>query len=352
MRVTAAAAAVSVSLSGCIFLPAIAHWSANPPVPTPPTVPSAPPTVEPPTFSPTPEPTSTPSPSPTDEAQGIGELRDGNPLSSGSGLTGDTPLDLIIEPTEGSPTPGSVPNGNVSDARVFDDADGWFITQTTGRIYSTFSDDRVMTCSGTVVNTEEGNIVLTAAHCLYSAIYQEMAERVQFVPQEAGNGASAPHGTWEADRWVVPKIFADTATETDDGSSGDGWAFDYAWVRLHSSSSGRNVQEYTGGQGISFTQEFDGAQFVGYPTNPPFDGSDQRTCSSTQMGFGDMYWPHLTMDCTISPGISGSGWVTAIDPDSGAGYVGAVFSTLLPDRVSGAMIGADAYDLLLWLQDQ
>lgn len=353
LRVTSVAAVLAVSLSGCIFLPSLAGLSSGPPAPPLPTATDPiPPTSEPPSIEPTPvDPTPTETPSPTQDSGTLGEVRDGNPLQSGSGVATDTPYDLVIPPSSGNPQVGSVPLGDVSNAREFSESEGSFITQTTGRLYMTWPGDRHGTCSGTVVNSDGGNIVLTAAHCLYSPIYREMAERVQFVPAESGNGAHAPYGTWEGDRWIVPSIFADTAYEEDGASYGEGWAYDYAWIRLHSSDSGANVQDFTGGQGISFTQEFDGAQFVGYPTNEPFDGSSQRVCSSTQMGFGDMHWPHLTMSCTISPGISGSGWVTAVDPDTGAGYVGAVFSTLVTDTVSGSMLGRNSYDLLQELHE-
>lgn len=336
LRVGVIAIALSLALTGCIVLPP----------------PPAPVVRTPEAISPPP-----PSPTPTTPQVGvdIGEVRDGNDLYSPSNVSADTPLDLVIEPSIGTPTPGSLPHGDTSDAPVFDDPDGWFIAQTTGRIYSSFPGGEVMTCTGTVINWETGNIVLTAAHCLYSAVEQVMAESVWFVPQESGGGASAPLGSWEAERWAVPKIFIDTATEVDRRSQGAGWAWDYGWVRLHASSSGANVQDYTGGQGVSFTQEFRGAQFVGYPSNPPFDGSSQRVCSTSRLGFGELYWPHLTMQCDISPGVSGSAWLTAIDPDTGAGYAGAVFSTLTESgetMVSGAMLGQSAYELLEWLIDQ
>lgn len=342
LRVLALATVTVTMLSGCVFVPALLKpYPSIDPVDPPPSF-STPP-------SPTSTPTATPDTSPTQtEAPdtSLGELRDGNPPESGSGETPDEPLDLLIPPSTGTPAPGPNQYGTVDDGAEFTPADGGLIATTVGRLYIEFPGGRTMVCSGTVVNSEYGNMVITAAHCLYSAIDGEMSTRVQFVPQDANNGASAPFGMWEADEWIVPQIFSDTAKESDNQSTGRGWAYDFGWVRLQPNAAGENVQDYTGGQGISFTQEYDGGLLVGYPSGDPFDGKSQRYCSTMQFGFGDMYWPHLTMDCSMTPGISGGGWLTAVDPATGAGYVGAVYSTVLPESGSGAMLGQLSYDLM------
>ena len=346
LRALTIAAAATLGLSGCVFVPALI---AGPPTPTPyptPTFTQPEVTQTPTPTDPTEEPTQTPSTPPIEEDESLGELRDGNPLASDSGESPDTPLDITIPPSTGTPQVGPNPYGTVTDGTQFTPSDGDLIASTVGRLYIEFPGGRSMVCSGTVINSEYGNIVLTAAHCLYSAIDQEMSTRVQFIPQDANNGSSAPYGVWEADEWIVPQVFVDTAKESNNQSTGRGWAYDFGWIRLLPDGSGANVQDYTGGQGVSFTQEFDGALLVGYPSGAPFDGNSQRYCSSEQMGFGDMYWPHLTMQCSMTPGISGGGWLTAVDPSSGAGYVGAVYSTVLPESGSGSMLGSLAYDLL------
>lgn len=347
MRAVAIASVAALSLSGCVFVPALLT---DRPVITAPPPPSPSGITTPTPTDPTQEPTESPSTPPSEESESLGELRDGNPNESTSGETADTPTDITIPPSTGTPALGPNQYGTVTDGAEFSPSDGELISSTVGRLYIEFPGGRSMVCSGTVINSEHGNMVVTAAHCLYSAIDQEMSTRVQFIPQDSNNGANAPYGVWEADEWIVPQVFVDTAKEADNQSTGRGWAYDFGWIRLLPDSSGANVQDYTGGQGVSFTQEFDGSLLVGYPSGTPFDGNSQRYCSSEQMGFGDMYWPHLTMRCSMTPGISGGGWLTGVDPATGAGYVGAVYSTVMPESGSGAMLGDLAYDLMKELE--
>ena len=203
----------------------------------------------------------------------LGELRDGNPLTSDSGEAADEPIDVTIPPSTGTAAPGPNQYGDVNDGQAFTPSDGELVASTVGRLYIEFPGGRTMVCSGTVVNSEYGNMVVTAAHCLYSAIDGEMSSRVQFVPADADNGNTAPYGLWEGDEWIVPQVFVDTAKEADNRSTGRGWAYDFGWVRLLPDGSGANVQDYTGGQGISFNQQYQGGLLVGYPSGPPFDGN-------------------------------------------------------------------------------
>ncbi|MGO1515671.1 trypsin-like serine peptidase [Agrococcus casei] len=349
LRALAIATVAATALSGCVFVPALLQ---GPPVQDPDQSPTQtgftpPPT---PTTTPSAEPTETPTADPTtppeQESVSLGELRDGNPLTSDSGEAADEPIDVTIPPSTGTAAPGPNQYGDVNDGQAFTPSDGELVASTVGRLYIEFPGGRTMVCSGTVVNSEYGNMVVTAAHCLYSAIDGEMSSRVQFVPADADNGNTAPYGLWEGDEWIVPQVFVDTAKEADNRSTGRGWAYDFGWVRLLPDGSGANVQDYTGGQGISFNQQYQGGLLVGYPSGPPFDGNSQRYCSQQHLGFGTMYWPHLTISCSMTPGISGGGWLTGVDPSTGAGYVGAVYSTVLPDSGSGAMLGSLAYDLM------
>lgn len=325
LALAALAVATASLLPGCVFLPSLAVPQTT-----------------------TAEPSSTPE-SAESTPDSLGELRAGHTTQSPSGTLPDLPLDLLIPPSTGTPEPLGLAFADESGAPEFDPASGPLMHETTGKLYIEYPDDLSASCTGTVVNSASGDVVLTAAHCIFNPEHRVMAERVRFVPGATGD--SSPHGMWEAVRWIVPQSFADTAQQIDDRSTGEGWAQDFAWVLLAEDDDGRSIAEVTGGQGLSFRQEFTGAAFVGYPTLEPFDGTAQRICSQESLGFGDMHWPHLTMDCNVTQGISGAAWLTAVDGTTGAGYIGAVFSTLLPDRVSGAMLGANAHSLLLEIQD-
>lgn len=340
---TALALVVTAAAAGCVPLP--------PPIPVaqPPVVPA--PTADPIPSLPHVPPSTTPAPVPSAEpASSIGLLWGGNSMSSGSGLSPDSPTTEIIQPTTGTPLivqDALFGEGSAGDLFQYGEPRGGsanLLLTTTGRLWMRFPDNSWMTCTGTVINSATDNIAVTAAHCLNDPSTGQMAVEVQFVPgyQEGGQ----PYGLWNANRWWMPQHFIDTATQTDNTSNGDGWAVDFGFVRFDPASDGTQLEQYTGGQGISFTGETYGALSLGYPAGPPFDGETLRYCSTSHPGFGDGYWPHFTMSCAMTGGMSGGPWITDIDPNTGAGYIVAVNSTIPPGIATGTPLGSIASSLL------
>lgn len=350
----------ALALTACLPLPPTAPPQQTQPAPV---EPAPPPTVEPvptqtPIGTPTPPPSQDPEPSdepdePDSPPDGpLGEVFGGNSTSSGSGLEPDQPSTEVLQPTFGSAeiAAGS-PWGDDQAGDTFladqDPASGDnLMLSTTGRMYITYEDGSTSSCTGTVINAETDNIAITAAHCLYSTLNQSLASEIQFIPGDANAGSQAPFGVWDAELWWLPQHFIDTATATSDSSDGDGWATDYGYMRFPPSSDGHEIEEYTGGQGVSYTAETNGVITLGYPSIDPFDGNDLRFCSANQLGFGDMWWPHYTQSCDMTPGLSGGPWITDADPDTGAGYITAVSSTVTSGQASGTPLGENAYSIL------
>ncbi len=201
-------------------------------------------------------------------------------------------------------------------------------------------------CSATVVHSSSGDIVATAGHCVWDTENGTgWGRNYMFIPADAANGRSAPYGRWFANRIYTTKAFIATAKENANGAYGQGWAYDSAFLKM-AKSNGNKIQKVTGGQGIAFGAPVRSLLVIGYPTKAPFDGTVERYCSSsnwTQGEFGDRQ-----IDCVMTPGCSGGGWLASYNPRSGAGYVIGMTSIGNGKWLASAVMGgaaANTYDL-------
>lgn len=214
---------------------------------------------------------------------------------------------------------------------------------TYGRLYFEVAGSTYV-CSATVVNSTSGNVVVTAAHCVMALDGSGTpATNVVFVPGDAGNGASQPYGIWAATEFLVPQNFIDNARADEKGRvSGTGWTTDFAFLVMEE-KNGQSIQDVTGGQGIAFGVPVQAITQIGYPSAPPFDGSDEYMCASTnwsQSSAGG--YSHL---CDMTQGSSGGAWNAYYDKGLGAGYVVAVNSTGGNDVSNGSILGRQALEL-------
>lgn len=99
------------------------------------------------------------------------------------------------------------------------------------------------TCSGSVVNSASGTIVVSAAHCWYNV----NAQSVVFIPQFSWvNGrARTPYGVWEMSGST---IHIDPRYESE---GDDGVAYDVAVLSVAPNVANQTIQEVTGGFDIS-----------------------------------------------------------------------------------------------------
>lgn len=163
-------------------------------------------------------------------------------------------------------------------------------------------------CSGSVVHSPGGDIVITAAHCVYYD--NSYATGLSVAPGRTGG--KSPHGTWQVDKiWIDPRYTKDN-DET----------YDYAFLRV-SRSGGDTVEDAVGANTLQVNQPYHlrNVTAIGYPQSNN-DGDQQLACTleTFQSGAHDHY---REMRCDgYSTGVSGGPWLE-----------------LAPGRKTGPLVG-------------
>lgn len=157
-------------------------------------------------------------------------------------------------------------------------------------------------CTGSVVDSPEGDIVITAAHCVYSGSGAETDQA--FVPEY--DDGSMPFGVWDVSAvYVSPQWIADRDPD-----------YDFAFIVVHRSGSSTPIQDVVGGDRLAVDQPYTGlTRVVGYPS----DTNQPITCTNYTKEFTST---QLEWDCDGYPGgTSGSPFLTGVDPQTGDGTV-------------------------------
>jgi V8-like Glu-specific endopeptidase len=160
-------------------------------------------------------------------------------------------------------------------------------------------------CTGSVVDSPAGDIVVTAAHCVYGGSGAETDQA--FVP-EYDNGAM-PFGVWDVSAvYVAPQWAADRDPD-----------YDVAFIVVHQSGSETPIQDVVGADKLAIDQPYTAlTDVIGYPsdTDQPISCTNYTTeFTSTQ----------LRWDCGGYPdGTSGSPFLTGVDAQTGYGTVDGV----------------------------
>ncbi|CAN5583374.1 hypothetical protein BH20ACT15_BH20ACT15_08760 [soil metagenome] len=214
-----------------------------------------------------------------------------------------------------------------------------------GKLFLTLGGQNV-SCSGTVVNSRRGNLVLTAGHCVVTpgigGSEPVWATNVIFVP--AYRDGVAPFGTYPATslraptRWVREPLI-----ELDIGA-----------VNLVPGPGGAEIQSLLGARGVSFNRPSrsyrrKGFQIFGYPGEPAaaYDAEWPILCRSRFKGFEPFSGSVVAGPCNMKQGSSGGGFVI------GGGLVNSVVShgTCPPataancTRTAGTFFGSTAFKL-------
>lgn len=206
-------------------------------------------------------------------------------------------------------------------------------------------------CTATVVGSDSGQVVVTAAHCVFVpetdvfgggysiAVEPGWVEGQQFYPGRDGD--DAPFGIWDIeDAWVDPRW-----QETGDP------AFDVAFLTI-AEQDGRSVADVVGSQGISFgAAATDEVTALGYPSLAPFDGTTLRYCAEDDVVADPVYRGALAMDCAMNQGASGGPWLADFDESDGTGTVVAVSSFIALDG-SDRMFASTLTDFAADLYEQ
>jgi hypothetical protein len=267
--------------------------------------------------------------------------RSNAPGQTNSGAPTDGATGIAIPPSDG-PIGEVAADSNGTSAAGAPWTKAGLSGSTNGRLYFV-SNNEPYVCSATVVNSSSGDIVATAGHCVWDTeTGTGFAKDFLFIPADADNGTVAPFGRWTALSVDLSPQFSATARETSQGSTGDGWAFDIAFLKM-APLNGKSIQSVTGGQGIAFGIPVEGITAIGYPSAPPFDGTVERYCSSATWQPGD--FGDYEINCNMTPGCSGGSWLTRFDPTRGAGYLVSVTSVGGGGVLNGAQLGQAAYTL-------
>jgi V8-like Glu-specific endopeptidase len=176
-------------------------------------------------------------------------------------------------------------------------------------------------CSGSVVSSDAGDIVVTAAHCVYDDSSGTYIDDIAFVP--GYHDGQQPYGVWTPSKIVVADQWIN------DGDPD----YDVAFLVVHQPGSGRRIEDAVGGgDALGTSPSYSAlARVVGYPsgTEQPITCTNYtRRLSSTQLEF----------DCAGFPGgTSGGPFLTDVDPDTGLGTVSGV--------IGGYQTGGDTPDV-------
>jgi V8-like Glu-specific endopeptidase len=219
-----------------------------------------------------------------------------------------TPLDLVLG------AGGRLKRAAVAPSRAADvsDASTSYPDRVHGKVFFTLtggSEPGDYVCSGTVVESNSHSLVWTAGHCVDDAESGGgFATNWIFVP---GYRAGAkPYDEWPAKRLAT----------TDGWRTAANSRVDFGAVTVARDSDGRGVQDVVGARGIAFGQSRPNTVTAfGYPAEPTlfeplFDGERLYNCDSAitasdnPPGNGPQT---MQIDCDMSGGSSGGGWVNA-----------------------------------------
>ena len=205
-----------------------------------------------------------------------------------------------------------------------------------GRLFGTDSIGD-FACSATVVPSDGKNLLWTAGHCVFED--GEWATSFLFVPGYK-NGAK-PRGEWVGTYWAAPPEWTQSHDLT----------YDFAAILMKPNGAGQQIEDAVGAEGIAFNGSRNQTYLAyGYPakptsSHPDYNGEHLFTCSSQNVGadpYGNRDNPNIGIDCDMTEGSSGGGWITGGNQLSS---VTSYTNSLFPSVLFGPYLGAEAKSL-------
>lgn len=161
-------------------------------------------------------------------------------------------------------------------------------------------------CTGSVVHSPGGDLVMTAAHCVYGDGSYTSGATV--VPDHTGSAER--YGSWRVDRiWVDPRY-----------TGGHDERYDYAFLRVVQ-DAGRRIQDAVGANTLRVDEPFTlrGVTTTGYPDDGD-PGGEQLTCT-LETYRSAVHPADREMHCGgYTAGVSGSPWVL-LAPGARTGFL-------------------------------
>jgi V8-like Glu-specific endopeptidase len=159
-------------------------------------------------------------------------------------------------------------------------------------------------CSGSVVASPAGDVVVTAAHCVYSSSDGSYLTDIAFVP--GYHDGQDPYGVWTPSKIIVDPHWMDDADPD----------YDVAFLIVGQDGSGARVQDAVGGDALGIGASPTAlTRVIGYPEST----EQPLTCTNFTKPFSPT---QLEFDCAGYPGgTSGGPFLTEVDPVTGLGTV-------------------------------
>ena len=174
---------------------------------------------------------------------------------------------------------------------------------TTGALFYT-TGTRKHFCTASVVDSSAGDLVITAAHCVYGSSY---ATNIAYVP-EYRNG-TRPFGTWAVSAITVAAGWRD----------GHNQNLDVAFLAV-SSPAGTRIQSVTGGLTFAINAPYVmGIEVIGY------NNADAEPVRCATRSFKFLGGTQIGFYCHgYSSGTSGGPWISGYNARTGTGVVHGV----------------------------
>lgn len=198
----------------------------------------------------------------------------------------------------------SIPASAVAEASISAASGAFFPGNVTaypqrvhGRIFF-LSGASAYSCSGTLVNSRNRNVLFTAGHCVFDRATGKFVSKLVFIP--GYENGSAPLGTYAATSLLT------TTGWIDRGS----FSYDIAAVALEDTP-----EDSLGSRKIAFDLDPGGRSWTiyGYPEepDPPYDGQSLVACDSKTTTRDAGVPPAIGAGpCDMEQGASGGGWIT------------------------------------------
>ena len=218
--------------------------------------------------------------------------------------------------TTGPPSsiPGSLPTSNMTSSKAISSTGRQVYT--TGRVFWK-SGTSSYSCSASVIQSNSGDLISTAGHCVYDTDRKTWYNNNNWVFIPAYSNGNKPYGTWPGRRFTAQNAWLSSAD----------FNYDVGLVALQT-LNGKHIQSVVGAQGISFNQPRGAYTYsFGYPSNIN-NGETLQSCASytqkTQYNPNTYFGQGLP--CIMGQGCSGGPWLQNFVTSTGLGYVTSVNS--------------------------
>jgi len=213
-------------------------------------------------------------------------------------------------------------------------ANGGVIDNSAGKLMYTMKGEDFV-ASATVIRSSNKDTLITAGHVIYDR--GAYAQNVKFIPgYDHGNAA---HGEWTGRSLQASKAWIQRSNSDDHEN-------DVGFITLNQRSDGKSIADVTGAQQIAFNAGKGKPIYAyGYPKESPYDGESLQYCSDTAgPDRQNSSSTSQAIDCDMTPGASGGGWVTDMQ-SSGVGTVVSVTSFSYENALDvtlGPALGSEA----------